>query len=249
MRQGISVLLLVPAALSLLYGFTVAAARSGTRFYLIWFVLAACFAALSFAVRFSWLSLLPKALRFAAACLLAAGVLLFVLCEALILSHFSDSGGANLDCIIVLGAQVRENGPSVVLAYRLDAALAYLLDNPETRCIVSGGQGVNEPCPEALVMRDYLVERGIAPSRIVAEEHSKNTVGNIRNCLPLLDPEGESIGIVTNNFHVFRGVSLARKQGIRNVTGIAAPSHPLFLPNNLLREFAGVMKDTLFGNM
>ena len=43
----------------------------------------------------------------------------------------SKKGSQDLDYIIVLGAQVREDGPSVVLKYRLDAAVDYLNGNPE----------------------------------------------------------------------------------------------------------------------
>jgi len=64
-----------------------------------------------------------------------------------------------------------------------------------------------------------------------------------------MDEENSSVGIVTNNFHVYRGTALARKQGFSNVYGIPAPSSPAYLPNNMLREFVGILKDTLQGNM
>ena len=38
----------------------------------------------------------------------------------------------NLDYIIVLGAQVKESGPSVILRYRLDRAVSYLKENDNT---------------------------------------------------------------------------------------------------------------------
>ena len=56
------------------------------------------------------------------------------------------------------------------------------------------------------------------------------------------------VGIVTNNFHVFRGVMLARHAGFENACGIAARSNIYFQPNNLVREFFGVMKDLVCGN-
>ncbi len=57
------------------------------------------------------------------------------------------------------------------------------------------------------------------------------------------------VGVVTNNFHVFRGVHLARHMGIREVCGISAPSDVYFLLNNMVREFFGVMKDLVYGNL
>jgi uncharacterized SAM-binding protein YcdF (DUF218 family) len=61
--------------------------------------------------------------------------------------------------------------------------------------------------------------------------------------------EYKNVGILTNNFHVYRATHIATKQGLHNVCGIAAPYHPLYLPNNTLRECIGVIKDTLVGNM
>ena len=57
------------------------------------------------------------------------------------------------------------------------------------------------------------------------------------------------MGIVTNNFHLFRGMRIARKAGIVNVCGIAADSNPLYLPNNMVRESLGLAKDFLAGNI
>ena len=61
------------------------------------------------------------------------------------ISQMHADGREGLDYIIVLGAQVRKDGPSPVLKYRLDKAVEYLNENPDTVCIVSGGQGSNEP--------------------------------------------------------------------------------------------------------
>lgn len=67
----------------------------------------------------------------------------------------------NLDYIIVLGAQVKESGPSVILRYRLDRAVSYLKENDNTLVIVSGGQGANEKATEASVMKEYLVNNAM----------------------------------------------------------------------------------------
>lgn len=82
-------------------------------------------------------------------------------------------GKPDLDYVVVLGAQVRKSGPSLVLRYRLDKAIEYLDENPNTICIVSGGKGPNEPFPEAQGMADYLKEHGIAEQRILEEPDSK----------------------------------------------------------------------------
>ena len=151
--------------------------------------------------------------------------------------------------IIVLGAQVRENGSSVVLRYRLDTAIEYLEENPETICIVSGGQGANEPFSEAEGMANYLIENGIEKDRILLENKSKNTVQNMQYSSALMDETYNSVGIVTNNFHMFRAMKLAKAQGLKNVCAIAADSNVLYLPNNVLRECLGILKDWAMKNI
>ena len=174
----------------------------------------------------------------------------FIITEARIAAvGFRTQQEENLDYLIVLGAQVREDGPSVVLQYRLDTACSYLEKNPDTVCIVSGGQGWNEPYPEAEGMRRYLLDKGISEERILTEEESRNTLENIQNSMGMLNPGKDRVGIVTNNFHIYRGCAIAEKAGIRNVYGVAAPSKFLYLPNNMFREFFGVVKDVLRGNM
>jgi uncharacterized SAM-binding protein YcdF (DUF218 family) len=116
-------------------------------------------------------------------------------------------------------------------------------------CVVSGGQGPDEPFPEAQGMAAYLVQHGVAPERIMQESRSTNTVQNIAFSLELIGSTNYRIGIVTNNFHVFRAVRTARKAGLRNACGIAGYSTPWYLPNNLLREAMGVVKDFLVGNI
>lgn len=114
---------------------------------------------------------------------------------------------------------------------------------------MTGGQGANEPFTEAEGMRDYLVNIGIDESRIILEPRALNTQQNIAYSKALMDSPEASVGIVTNNFHVFRGVGLAKKQGLTDTCGIAAPSNPLYLPNNVLREYFGITKDFLAGNL
>jgi uncharacterized SAM-binding protein YcdF (DUF218 family) len=58
----------------------------------------------------------------------------------------------------------------------------------------------------------------------------------------VLIEETATVGIVTNNFHVFRAVQTAKREGLENVCGIAADTTKLYLPNNMLREFFGEVK-------
>ena len=52
------------------------------------------------------------------------------------------------------GSQWKTSGPSYVLQKRLDKAIEYLNANPETKVIVSGGQGYNEPSAKPRECKD-----------------------------------------------------------------------------------------------
>ncbi len=238
------------AGLCVLYCLGVAlSGAAGSRFYLIWLVLAAFFAGAALGLEKDVFSHWHLAVKAAALCALGAGLAAFCLAEGLVLSGFGAKGENGLPYIIVLGAQIKENGPAVALARRLDAATAYLEENPDTLCVVSGGQGVNEPVTEASGMRDYLLRKGIAAERIISEDQSHNTQQNLEFSRRLVPENVKKVGIVTSSFHVYRSVRLAKAQGFPEAVGIAAASDVYFLPNNMLREFFGVVKDRVCGNM
>lgn len=244
-----TVLCILAAFLCFLYCFIVFRIRSGSHFYLIWALGGLFFIGLALMVRFDLWSQFPPVLRRAVCGVLIAGILAFVVAEGCIFAHYRDKGRPGLDYIIVLGAQMKPGGPSVVLRFRLDAAYDYLIANEDTLCVVSGGQGANEPCSEAEGMYTYLVEKGIAPERILMEDRSTDTAENIAFSAELIGGTDKDVGIVTNNFHVFRGVMLARHAGFEDACGISARSNVYFQPNNLVREFFGIMKDLVCGNL
>ena len=236
------------AAVFLGYGVFIANVNSGTRFYLVWIVLGVFCIFLVVAAARHWWSRLPKVLKGIFLGIVILCGVLFLVVEGCILSRFSEKQEREYNYLLVLGAQVKNNGPSVVLQYRLDTAIDYLKEHPETVCIVSGGKGANEPLTEAEGMKAYLIQNGISEERILKEEESLKTYQNIRNSRALI-PEAASVGIVTNNFHMFRALKIAKKQGLSDFGGLAAGSKPFYLPNNMLREFFGVVKDFLMGNL
>lgn len=181
--------------------------------------------------------------------LVCVGGIVFIVVESCIISGFSQKGPDGLDYLVVLGAQMKTSGPSKALQYRLDEAIRYLEENPDTQVIVSGGQGPDEHISEAQGMYDYLVEKGISSERILMEDQSKNTFQNLTFSEKYLNKEKDAVGVVSNNFHVFRATKIARKAGYQKVYGIAAKGEPFLQYNNMMREFFGVTKDFLMGNM
>lgn len=242
MKKKITFLIFtVLAVLCVVYSWMVLATGSGTSFFLVWIGLALLFFLFGYSIWKSFWKKVPRLVKGICIAVVAVGFTAFFIVEGCIISQMNEKGEAGLDYIIVLGAQVRESGPSAALKYRLDEAVEYLEDNPKTICIVSGGQGANEPYSEAEGMAQYLKEQGIDASRILLEDKSLNTEQNMEYSKALIK-DGASVGIITNDFHLFRAKQIARKYGLDNICGIAAKSTPVYLPNNMLREFLAEIK-------
>ena len=254
LRQTATTIVCIAALASLWYARAVYNTHTGTSFWLFWVALALALGVWAAAIWFHWWRALPNAARIPIGIVLCVALCSFGMSQAAIASHMRDEGDRNLDYIIVLGAQVYQGSPSLVLRYRLDKAAEYLRANPGTTCIVSGGQGPNEPYAEARGMADYLEhDAGIDASRIIEEPDSSTTVENLRNSRAIIDSANNtgsanntvsasstasepSIGIVTNDFHVFRSLQIAHDQGYTDVRGIAAGSPRDMLLNNMVRE-------------
>lgn len=241
-------ILIVFGILSVLYGVLVLQVGSGTGFWIIWEMIGVFLLFWAFLLHRDFF-VSHKKIKIIFHAMVGMGIAVVIILCGMIAGDFSTKSSQNLDYIIVLGAQVRESGPSVVLRYRLDAAIDYLNENPNTVCIVSGGQGANEPFSEAEGMAVYLKENGIDENKILLEDKSKSTVQNIQNSKNLMEESYNGVGIVTNNFHVFRAVRIAKTQGLQGVCGIAADSNPVYLPNNVLRECIGILKDWIMKNI
>lgn len=190
---------------------------------------------------------IPAGIWAAAGVLGLLGILLFLAAEVCIIRGMAGSGRASCEYLIVLGAQVKGTRVSRALKQRLDKAVEYLSEYPQTLVIVSGGQGSGEDITEAEAMKTYLVEAGIAPERIRKEERSVNTVQNIRFSRELMEKTEASIGIVSNDFHVFRAVRIAKAQGIR-AAGIPAPTEAFMRPHYMVREGIALVKDLILRN-
>lgn len=155
------------------------------------------------------------------------------------------------DALIVLGCGLRRDRPSLVLSRRLDAACAYLKDNPDTLCFVSGGQGPGEIVTEASAMRKYLIARGIPEDRIVIEDKSMSTYENFAFTYPLITErlgKDASIIYLTTRFHVYRAGRVAAAQGI-TAHGLGARDVWYLCVNNYLRESVAVAVYALRGQI
>ena len=149
------------------------------------------------------------------------------------------------ELIVVLGAQVQGDGPSLTLKKRLDKTLAFMRENPDKTVIVSGGQGADETQTEASVMEAYLREEGIASERIVQETQARTTRENLINAKKLAEQAGiatETVLIITSEYHLSRAKFIARSLGMEPY-GLGSTTTPWILKvNYALREVFSYVK-------
>lgn len=147
--------------------------------------------------------------------------------------------------VVVLGAQIQGDQPSLTLKKRLDRAYEYLTEHPEASVFVSGGQGPDEQQTEASVMSAYLTARGIDPSRIVEETEASDTRENLLFSAALAEKRSIDTGsvlIITSDFHMPRAKYIAGKLGMTPY-GLTSDTWPWILKVNYqLREVFAFVK-------
>lgn len=147
----------------------------------------------------------------------------FIVCNIFIFIYAQQKPSQHAQTMVILGSQVLGT-PAVAsptLADRLDVAVQYLNENPETKVVVCGGQGEDESATEASVMAKYLIDKGIDANRVYQEDKSRRTAEQFIFANRVL-PLGKTV-VVTNDFHILRSIMLAKRSGIHDVSGLSAP--------------------------
>ncbi|MDM5357727.1 YdcF family protein [Peribacillus sp. ACCC06369] len=147
----------------------------------------------------------------------------------------------NADYLIILGERVKGSVPSLSLQYRIDKAAEYLRANKRTLAIVSGGKGPGKDISEAKAMQQGLIEQGIEEARIMMEDKSTTTHENIVFSKELITDPSASGLIVSNDFHIYRAVEIAKKEGL-DMKGIPAKTPIVALLKSYSREYLAITK-------
>lgn len=183
--------------------------------------------------------------------IICIGMIFFVVTFVMLVFYiFSDSGSyepgtEDNSVFIVFGSKINRNGPTQVLAARLDKVKEAMDAEPESVCILSGGQGIDENMPESECMKKYLLEKGIPENRIICESESSDTIQNIRNSMKILeerDPKAENIVCVSSDTHIPRIKLICEKEGL-DTSFLKSPS-PVKISTftSLVREYLSYVK-------
>lgn len=183
--------------------------------------------------------------------ILCIGLLVAGVTECVIIKASFGDPMEHCDYMVVLGAKVRTEGPSVSLMDRIRAAKTYLDSHPDVIAVVSGGQGADEPMTEARCMYEELVELGVDPQRIWIEDQATSTWENLNFSLNLIEEKTGTrpgkIGILSSEYHLYRASLFADACGVESVGIPAATSRLPQKINHFMREVAGVWHYLLLG--
>ena len=181
---------------------------------------------------------------------------IFLLCAELVLLCFisfygyNDTADYSEDALIVLGCAIRGENITLPLSYRLNKAVEYHKKNPAAIIVVTGGRGFQESITEALAMERYLIKKGVPEDLIIKEEKATSTAENMRYSKDILDKyfDGDyKTALITNQFHIYRSASIAKKEGFENISHIHAGLEWYSVAPCYLRESLAVLKMWLFG--
>ena len=122
-----------------------------------------------------------------------------------------------------VAAPGKDGTPSLQLQWRLEKA-AETYRQKKVPVVVCGGQGGNEPAPEAVVMRDVLIGLGVDEDMILMDTTSASTHSNIKNAMQLLGGRNVTkVMIITSDYHLPRAIAIAEDNGL-TAYGIGAPT-------------------------
>ena len=242
-----TIIYLAIAVMLAIYGITIMSIQSGSKFFIVWYITAAIFVLAALVHNSGSFSGVHKGIRITVMALIFVAVAWILVTQILVVSAFFQKPPKGLDYILVLGSQVTDSGPAPITKFRLDSAYDYLMENEDTKVIVSGGMAGSESRSEGSVMKDYLLQRGIAPDRILSEEESRNTTENIKLSSRYFDKENDEIGIVTNNFHIYRAMKLAKATDAADFYGIKVATSLISFPHYMLREYFGIIVSFVTG--
>ena len=153
------------------------------------------------------------------------------------------------DFILILGCWFRKDGTlPPLLRGRADKALGFWRRQKEETgrealLIPSGGQGQDEPMPEAEAIRNYLKTQQVPEELILPESRSLNTLQNMmfsRQLIRERNPEGRTL-FATSDYHVFRSGVWANEAGLP-AEGIGSRTRWWFWPNAFMRETIGLFQ-------
>ena len=139
--------------------------------------------------------------------------------RAYILSDADAAALEDVDCILVLGCGVREDGsPSLMLRDRLDMGLRLYEAGAAPKLLMSGDHSRTD-YDEVNTMKDYVMERGVPSDDVFMDHAGFSTYESMYRARDVFC--AKKLIIVSQAYHLYRAVYNARALGL-DAWGVAA---------------------------
>lgn len=136
----------------------------------------------------------------------------------------------NADCILVLGAGVRNNQPSPMLNDRLEAAIQLYQQGKAPKIIMSGDHG-REDYNEVGVMKEFAMNAGVPSCDIFMDHAGFSTYESLYRAKEIF--QAKKIIIVTQDYHLYRALYIANQL---NIEAVGVASNPREYSGQTMRE-------------
>ena len=125
----------------------------------------------------------------------------------------------DVDCIIVLGCQVRDDGTlSHMLRDRLMRGLEVYHAGAAPKLLMSGDHGRKE-YDEVNAMKQYAIENGVPSEHVFMDHAGFSTYETVYRAKEIF--EADKVIIITQEYHLYRALYIADKLGLE-VYGVSA---------------------------
>lgn len=132
---------------------------------------------------------------------------------------FEEAASLEADCVLVLGAGVRDDGsPSHMLEDRLKTGVALYDSGAAPKLLMSGDHG-RKDYNEVSVMKEFALERGIASEDIFMDHAGFSTYESLYRARDVF--QANTIVIVSQGYHLHRALYIAQSLGI-DAVGVSA---------------------------
>lgn len=146
-------------------------------------------------------------------CSIVLAINIFIISETRhsFISLYDAKNLSDVDCVLVLGAGLKNGGPSDMLKERLDKAVSLYNDNNNLLLLMSGDHS-KEYYDEVNVMKRYAVINHVPSSSIFMDHAGLSTYDSLKRAKDIFG--AKKIIVVTQGYHLSRALYIASSLGL-----------------------------------
>lgn len=148
----------------------------------------------------------------------------------------------NADCILVLGAGVRNEQPTPMLNDRLEQAISLYQEGKAPKIIMSGDHS-SDDYNEVSVMKNFAIAKGVPSSDIFMDHFGYSTYESLYRAKEIF--QVKKVILVTQDYHLYRALYIANQLGIEAIGFTSNPRDYSGQVWRETREIAARCKDFL----